>query len=690
AWIGATAVALAAAHLGADPAHRRVLMAGVVALAVPLMAEGLLQYTYQHDLMVAEYESNRAEHHRRMNHDTRTIQKYERRLTQREPRGPFPFANLFATVSLSLGFGALALGWGLWRGGGPKPATLTSLAVGILSLGAMLLSGSKGAVIACAVAGAAIGAAAWTSQRVRLRKTVWVAAACGVIAVGFAAVLLRGAAGAPPTPAGERSLLFRSHYWSAAASMVEQKPWFGVGPGRFQHAYLQHKPPINPEEVADPHNVFVAWIATLGLGGAAWALWVWAMWIRSAVAAAGGSVADPSQEPEKTGEPDRRLVVGTVGALGAAFMLVYLLRFVLSISAELRLYTAAVLLLPLGGAVGAVAIWRRGLSDMPLHRARWIGVALAVLGVALTIGLYPTLGVWALGTIGALSVFWALSRGPAAKRPMQLGWMAAATAALLHGQIEMGLTDPMTAPLLWLVVALASAYQTAPDRADQKKVPRPVVGGLATALAVVWLSGLAFFVVPAASRAALLTHAGSAMADGKVHLAFESLQEAHQQAPGDERTTRLMMATMVREAGRLHEQGKTEPRDRWLDAADALLQAAIDRSPYPVQPRHARTEMHRWAARMIGGPWLRSAADAAEAELQDRPRSIEAHWIAGATALRAGRYGRATRFLERALKLNELAYLDPLQQMTEDQRRKTVRWLEAARNATGEGKTPTP
>ena len=361
AWVGATAAAVAAAHLGADPAYRRVLMAGAVALAVPLMAEGVFQYTHQHDQMVAEYESNRAEHHRRMGHDTRTIQKYERRLKQREPRGPFPFANLYATVSLSLGFGALGLAWGLWRGGGPKPAFTAALVLGIVSLGAVLLSGSKGAAVACAVAAGAIGAAAWTARKVRLKKTVWVAAACGVIVIGFAAVLLRGAAGAPQTAAGERSLLFRSHYWSAAASMLEQKPWFGVGPGRFQHAYLQHKPPINPEEVADPHNVFVAWVAALGLGGLAWAMWVWAMWVRSATAAAERDL-DESDEQRKTIEANRRLVAGSVVALAAAFALVYFQRFVLSVGPELRLYTAAVLLLPLGGTA-STRPWGSGLSE---------------------------------------------------------------------------------------------------------------------------------------------------------------------------------------------------------------------------------------------------------------------------------------------------------------------------------------
>ncbi len=62
-----------------------------------------------------------------------------------------------------------------------------------------------------------------------------------------------------------KSLLYRFQYWQATAAMIADHPWFGCGPGNFQHYYTQYKLPEASELIADPHNLFFEVAATAGV-----------------------------------------------------------------------------------------------------------------------------------------------------------------------------------------------------------------------------------------------------------------------------------------------------------------------------------------------------------------------------------------------------------------------------------------
>jgi hypothetical protein len=62
-----------------------------------------------------------------------------------------------------------------------------------------------------------------------------------------------------------KSLLYRFQYWEGTAAMIADHPWFGCGPGNFQHFYAAYKLPEASESIADPHNLFFELAATFGV-----------------------------------------------------------------------------------------------------------------------------------------------------------------------------------------------------------------------------------------------------------------------------------------------------------------------------------------------------------------------------------------------------------------------------------------
>ena len=63
------------------------------------------------------------------------------------------------------------------------------------------------------------------------------------------------------------SLRFRWQYWSASADLVADHWLTGVGRENFGRHYLEYKTIASPEEVANPHNLFVQAAADWGLAG---------------------------------------------------------------------------------------------------------------------------------------------------------------------------------------------------------------------------------------------------------------------------------------------------------------------------------------------------------------------------------------------------------------------------------------
>lgn len=490
-WVGAWALGLAALHLGRRRASRRLMIAALVALLAPLALDAGYDYFVQHERTVGDYLAHREQALGRQGIEPGTVaqRKFEARLMQREATGPFGLSNVFASVIAGLtlaasgaaagavmsaraaakakasghaargaeaeadanvaanadvGAGRRASGLG-WRWIGVAAAG----ALAFLGVGTLVMTHSRGAAAALIVSGATVAAIGWPGRRVRgLRRWVMPAAVMGLIVLAVGAVVVRGALGPPATAEGERSLLFRFHYLQASGRMIAEQPVGGVGPGWFGQAYLQAKNPLNPEDVALPHNVFAAWLASMGIGGLAWAVALVVLAWR-AVAAAATKIKPPAASEHGGG---RRGRVARVAGLG---LVVFGVEFAVNFAGYADAALGVTLIMGLLGFVAWRGIAAGGRTE------RVLGVAIAAAAIVAGVVLLPTVGLWA-GGVAAWAGASVLLLEPGAwraagRRYVGLGLAAAVAAIVVHAQIEMNLTHAMSGPLLMVVIGVAAA-----------------------------------------------------------------------------------------------------------------------------------------------------------------------------------------------------------------------------------------
>ncbi len=300
-WLAAACAGVAAAHRARDPVDRRLLVAGVLAVAAPLLVRGIEQVTVEHAQTVEFFEKNKAAMFadRGWAEGTPAAEMFERRLRQVEATGWFGLANLysavmaFAAVGFS-GLAAVALGRRESRG----PAGVLCAILGLAALVLVGLNGSKGALVATAL-GAAIAVLASTTRGRRLAPY----AAVAFVLLAAAAPVVRGFL--PEAWHGEKSLLFRSQYLEGAIRSVPEAIPLGLGPDGFQAAYLRHKPTRSPEDVTSAHAMAVDWLILLGPLALAWLVLVG----RFLLPRPAGPSIEPSPAEEGLGDPAIRAAV---------------------------------------------------------------------------------------------------------------------------------------------------------------------------------------------------------------------------------------------------------------------------------------------------------------------------------------------------------------------------------------------
>ena len=62
-----------------------------------------------------------------------------------------------------------------------------------------------------------------------------------------------------------KSLKFRWQYWCGAAPIIAAHPWLGVGLNNFGQYYTEYKLPSAPEDVKNPHSIFIRAAAEMGI-----------------------------------------------------------------------------------------------------------------------------------------------------------------------------------------------------------------------------------------------------------------------------------------------------------------------------------------------------------------------------------------------------------------------------------------
>ncbi len=624
-WLAAAAGGVAAAHLAAHATARRWMIGLFIAALVPLSLDAIWFVFVEHPMTVRLYEAD-AESYlqgRGWQADTAVADLFERRLRSPDAIGPFALANVFGTVLLGLLF--IAAGWlGSMAGGqaGRRRDLAWGAAVVALGATAVWLTHSRGAIAAGLVGVGVLVLArlAWDRR--------WGAAACRGAAVALlvaavAAVLIRGAAGPPDSHEGERSLLFRHHYWTAAGRIMLDREAgsplaravVGVGPTEFSKAYLRHKVPINPEEVTAAHNVFVDYAVMLGLGGVAWSALL-LMWLVSAAPAR----VEPTSEALANGNGDR-----------------------------------------------APPTPRQAL--VPL-----IGLTLVVFGIDYARVLLPQIVIedallWTVSVAGFIAVSLAVvTRRGVDGRWCAAGLFAAAAAVLLHSQIEMGFYQASSSIGLWAVLGLAGGSGVA--RRGEGDGAEPDPGGLrwrwpaGAALAVtlaVAVAMIAGYAVPVTRHQERLARAAAALQAEDPLGALDHLDRALSATPTDPAAARWQATIRVEGATALARADRRDAAAQLLETALRRLERA--RVPGPLLPR-LRSEVERHAADLLDQPqrleraiqWRRMAVAASPYNVEDRIDLAR-------MLLEAGRPDEAREALREALRVSDGYYLDPEKQV---------------------------
>lgn len=267
-WFAAATTGVALGHLVAVRRVRVVVLAMLLGGIVVMAGRGVHQVAIEHAETVSFFDANQADilAARGWLEDSPAALAFERRLRQPEATGWIGFSNIFSGFAAAGCIGLLSIVVVSRRrgheAGGPVLLGLAALTMAVL----VGVNGSKGAI----AAGALGLIVMWLlfgsfGSKFRVRPGVIILAAS---VAAFFAVLLRG--GLPESFLGDRSLLFRWHYFQGAWGMLTSSPLVGVGPDGFQDAYLQLKPPRSPEDVASAHSMGVDWLASMGVVGIAW------------------------------------------------------------------------------------------------------------------------------------------------------------------------------------------------------------------------------------------------------------------------------------------------------------------------------------------------------------------------------------------------------------------------------------
>lgn len=638
-WIASCAMAVAALHLAQRDEQRRWFVAGLMALAFPMAVDASWYVTVDHPFMVDMFTEQEADWLKARGWEQGSPQhlQYRRRLEFNDATGAFSFSNVLGSVMAALGVLATAVAIGAAVGReklmGWKWKTLLPALFAIAAFVTVMLTNSKGAAIATVMVAGLLGVILLARKRISLRR--WIAPlACCLVGIAILVVVVRGLAGPPQTSEGERSLLFRWHYWQATARMVTadaQSLTVGVPPGEFQERYAAAKNPINPEEVGSAHNVFIDQIAMLGMGGWAWTVlmltWLW----KSGRGVADALDSDEHDPPTNDAKPD--------------------VKSIWQVDERNLLFAGLMALFILGGQL--VKRWA-GVDDIRL--------------LVWSIGLFAFL----VGSAFLATPSWTKQRW------VTVGLFLAATLLLIHNQIEMTFHQPGSAPIAWLLLAVAAAPAMSKlKKSSDTRWPQylPAVYFL---LAVIPMARL--YAYPLANEQKALATADANLRQRKLsiqtlRLAVNDLRVAEQALAIDPKPyewqvrlrLRLAEGTYSALSGKLSEQQKVDMRRTIrIELADAIntLDRANEAGLTDGKLLRLRAETFFAAGNMLNDAKLLDQAIAVWQQLvANKPYSWQVRKELADLLWKVNRRREAIEHYKACFKISDDAYLDEARQM---------------------------
>ncbi|XAL99483.1 hypothetical protein OT109_18125 [Phycisphaeraceae bacterium D3-23] len=627
AWIAGVALAVAAAHVGHFVVARRWMAALVIAMLVPVGLQAGYDVLVQKPRDIAWWHANEAEvlEQRGIEAGSAQHQLLERRALSNDATGAFGFSNALGTLAAGGAVLALCVGVGgaLSRRERGQPAVILALMAGGCGVSAVWFTHSTGSLGALLI-GLAIAGVTALLLRTRARKVAPPLALC-TLAIPIIAVLVRSVLGPPDSMAGERSLLFRFHYWEASARLfVEGMPgsaFVGVGPHGFAQGYLMHKNPLNPENVGSAHNVLVDLAAMLGLGGVAWSALVLGFLFFAGRAVYGETEKNYIPKAARNGESGK-----TPG--------VPLLRRPHVIAA----CTCAAVLF------GTQYALQSAMMDAELALV-WLAGLVGFVAVASAVGAWERLPPVAL----------------------RLGLLGLAVAVLVQSQFDMAFALMATAGPAWFFVGLSGAGE---DTAPNVRPRFEGIGGavLASGVVLAVLFAVAF-ASPMVRHQSQLAKASRWLSIERPYEALAALEEAQAILPSDPSALRWIVALRRDEMLALASHGDKDGARRAYGLALRPIMAQYELGHVSVSTDRLHIGLLREASVVLDEPQLRDEAIKLQRALAERaPHSLQDAVTLGDMLWDRGDRAEARLAYKRALRIDEDLYLDTAMQFDPPQR----------------------
>lgn len=479
---------------------------------------------------------------------------FERRMLSGEAFGYVSHANLAAAclstwLLASLGLIAALLATPAAPGVDRGVVLLCATALALLLGSALWFTHSTGALVATVVGAGALLVITLARHLMCQRRVATIAALVGcyvgLMTVGAAWGLSRGTL---PHP----SLAFRWHYWTAAARAWLDAPLTGVGRANFAAAYLLHKPPENPEEVRDPHNVWVTALVELGPLGLVAIAGLALVWLSASTPRSVVPISAPRAAPQ---ELIRNPASAEEARRSAPFSVASTLACIAGFAAAHAAFSRCELL-----AAGIVAWWA-----------------------------IETVGVWALGFVLARWLIGSAS-GPATASWLASGAWAAVLATFIHNLVDFSLFTPSGLAMAGVFMAVAFAHNTVPEAPSGTSTPQPAApspsrprvraGPLAATAALLLLAtGVWLVIVPGLKTEAAM----DALHDALMRSDLPHVEHAAAAAHGALSRDAWQSARLVRLARIETQIAASAPsapdRDAWLHRARSSIDLSLKRSP---------------------------------------------------------------------------------------------------------------
>jgi tetratricopeptide (TPR) repeat protein len=630
AWIAAASLGLAAAHLAQFPRAKRLIVTALIAMALPLFIQGAWYVYAEHPATVQSFMDNESQsiQARGLTVGSAEHAKYLTRLQGNDVIGAVGMSNVLGSITAAIALLAVCcftltlrrrLGW---------IHTTAIAALAVLAAWALMLTQSKGALLALSATGALAVITLLLTRFKPTARRLFPALCILLVLSGSASVLIRGSLGPPKDHTGERSLLFRFHYWQGAAQILINDPAAilkGIGTGHFKDRYEAVRNPISPETVSSTHNVFIDYTATLGLGGIAWSLLL-LTWLFNAGTTLKNDLARPSNPDRAPPEPSPSNKPIKLFALLAAIV------FGTQYYVQLPGLYAETAILWLIGTLGFALIATYIIYPVLSVANKWVNVALTLAAVLL----------------------------------------------LLHAQIEMTFFWTSSAAFVWVVLGAASAKPLQPQ--DQTTQKRPLVRTLPAACLFLLSATLLFtYAEPMAKHQSHLANAANLLRISGPPAALDELDRAAAVIPNDPTTTRWRVRLREEIAIALYDNNKPDDAAQFLDQAMTVLDQAENAGLTGLSAARRRGTLTLGAYYITQNRrWLSLAQTAYTKATQLSPNNLNDHIRLADTLWQLGQFDSAQEAYQRALKISDQYYLDPNAQLPQAERKRITARLTAS------------